>query len=437
MDNNIISGFGGVADNSAPFTVDFTKAELLDRSGSTCDAYEATVQRRRVFVKRLKAEYRDNPLYRAAFDKEYDLGVSLSHPSLPRYVGYGDDYVVMDFIEGDTLADLIQRGDSRLRDRKFVRKLLSELIDVAEYLHNRNVVHCDIKADNIMISPYSNRPATLIDLDKAYSPWLDSTHGNAGNYGCDSCADGAIDIKGIGMIASKLGMKRIADACDAGTMSLESLGELTRKGDRSLRWILPAIGIAALAAGVIGLILHSVPEVTPEAVSEVAGSDSITVATVADASASGDSARAVSGEHPSGPLTKAMEQGIDPDWIASLIAKKVTEYRVRQKEILSILECDTISVGDKRTAIMDWVGEYGMPAYDLIHPAVSHYYYMSELEVQTAVRSHPAWIRLEGEGRDFIERLIYWNPVESQHSSDRHVSQPDTVRDDTPVAQHR
>ncbi|MDE6249024.1 MAG: protein kinase, partial [Paramuribaculum sp.] len=337
MDNTIISGFGGVADNSAPFTVDFTKAELLDRSGSTCDAYEATVQRRRVFVKRLKAEYRDNPLYRAAFDKEYDLGVSLSHPSLPRYVGYGDDYVVMDFIEGDTLADLIQRGDSRLKDRKFVRRLLSELIDVAEYLHNRNVVHCDIKADNIMISPYSNRPATLIDLDKAYTPWLDSTHGNAGNYGCDSCADGAIDIKGIGMIASKLGMKRIAKACDAENVSLESLGELIRQDGRldvrswgrSARWILPAIVVAAVTVGIIGLIRYrSVPEVAAESVDDsIAGADSIVTAAVTDSSATVDSPREVSGERPSGPLTEAMKQGIDPDWIASLIAKKVTEYR--------------------------------------------------------------------------------------------------------------
>ncbi len=131
-DDVIVSGFDRTGDDRASFAVDFSQAKRLERGGSTCDAYECTVQRRRVFVKCLKPEYRDNPLYRAAFDKEYDLGVSLSHPSLPRYVGFGGDYIVMDFIEGDTLADLIKHNDRRLKNRKFVRKLLL------------NIIHCDI-----------------------------------------------------------------------------------------------------------------------------------------------------------------------------------------------------------------------------------------------------------------------------------------------------
>ena len=211
-DNIIVSGFDN-RNEAAAMTVDFALAKSLDRSGSTCDAYECIVQRRRVFVKRLKAEYRDNPLYRAAFDKEYDLGVSLSHPSLPRYVGFGGDYIVMDFIEGDTLSALIKRDDPRLKSRKFVRRLLSELVDVVEYLHRRNIVHCDIKADNVIVSPYDDRPVTLIDLDKAYTSWLGTTHGNTQKYGCEGCADGAIDFRGIGLIATQLGRGKVALCC--------------------------------------------------------------------------------------------------------------------------------------------------------------------------------------------------------------------------------
>ncbi|MDE6321111.1 MAG: protein kinase, partial [Muribaculaceae bacterium] len=184
-DDQIISGFDDSAFNEPPFAIDFTNATPINGSGSTCDTYLCTVQHRRVFVKRLKAQYRNNPLYRAAFSKEYDLGLSLSHQSLPRYVGHGDDYIVTDFIEGDTLAALIKRGDRRVSDRKHAKKLIAELIDVVEYLHNRNIVHCDIKPDNIIISPYPDRPITLIDLDKAFSPWLDSTHGDTSKYGCN------------------------------------------------------------------------------------------------------------------------------------------------------------------------------------------------------------------------------------------------------------
>lgn len=211
-----ISGFGsfnGSFGGDGGAVVDFARAKRLERSGSTCEVFETTLQRRRVFVKRLRAEFRDNPQYRAAFDKEFDLGVSLTHPSLPRYVALHDDYIVMDYVEGETLADLIERKDARLRDRKWVRGVLGQLIDVIDYLHHRNVVHCDVKADNVIVSPYADRPVTLIDLDKAYTAWLDGTSGNPAKYDCEDCADGDIDYRGLGKIAEKLGNRQFARIC--------------------------------------------------------------------------------------------------------------------------------------------------------------------------------------------------------------------------------
>lgn len=252
----IISGFARDAHSDSSFIVDFSKAKLLDRDGSTCDAYECIIQRRRVFVKRLKPEFRDNPLYRDAFDKEYDLGVSLSHPSLPRYVGYGSDYLVMDFIEGDTLAELIKRGDNRLKERGFVKKYLVELIDVVEYLHNRNIVHCDIKADNIIISPYNDRPVSLIDLDKAYTAWLRHTPGDPAKYDCLECDDGVIDFRGLGRIAEQLGRKDIASACRKKDVTAAAIrNSLTRHTPGSLFrkwWLMPA---GLLLAGIIAFLV--------------------------------------------------------------------------------------------------------------------------------------------------------------------------------------
>ncbi len=244
-EDTIVSGFERDSLREFSLRVDFSKAQKLDREGSTCDTFISTIQRRRVFVKRLKAEYRSNPLYRAAFDKEYDLGINLSHPSLAHYVGFGDDYIVMDFIEGDTLSDLIRRGDARLGNRKFVKQMMSELLDVIEYLHRRNVIHCDIKADNVMVSPYVNRPIMLIDLDKAYTSWLDSTHGDSKKYGCDDCYDGTVDLRGFGRIASALGLKRVAEVCEKDTVT----AELVRKelnGGRVLRKLLYALFLTLL-----------------------------------------------------------------------------------------------------------------------------------------------------------------------------------------------
>ena len=52
--------------------IDFDDAIRLPDGGSICDLYRTKWQRREVFVKRLKEEYRTNPLYLDALDKEYE-----------------------------------------------------------------------------------------------------------------------------------------------------------------------------------------------------------------------------------------------------------------------------------------------------------------------------------------------------------------------------
>lgn len=413
-DGTIISGFDSAAAKEAPFAVDFSIATQLNVSGSTCDVYECVVQRRRVFVKRLKAEYRNNPLYRAAFDKEFDLGVSLSHPSLPRYVGFGGDYIVMDFVEGETLAELIKRGDSRLKNSRFVGKLLSELIDVAEYLHNRNIVHCDIKPDNIIISPYPDRPATLIDFDKAYSPWLDSTHGDTAKYGCEECADGSIDFKGIGLIAARLGMKRVADACNRPDVSAESLRAVLDGRKKSFWWILA--GCVVIVAGAVGLW----PEVERVGKVEEVDSNHSTLQTEAIAATTTQ------------PLTESQLK-----WIESLIVNKSAEINESGQELMRILDSDTVSIGDKRTAIMDYTYQYGVTTNQIIYSAVEKYRNLPELEVQIAVRNHPAWVRLMTDKEEVDKRINEWDAKESQRSSGLPVSQPDTIQDADHSAPHR
>ncbi|MBD5351804.1 phosphotransferase [bacterium] len=226
--------------------VDFGRATRLVHSGSTCDAYDSMIQRRRVFIKRLKPEFRDNPLYRSAFDKEYDLGVGLNHVSLPRYVTIGDDYLVMDFIEGDTLGELLRRGDERLQDKRFVDRLLGELIDVIEYLHRHQVVHCDIKPDNLIVSPYDGQPLTLVDFDKAYTSWLSDTAGNPAKYDCETCSDGQVDFKGICAIADLLGHKGLAAMKDNKELTIAALRRALATPSRH-RYIVAAI--------VLGLII--------------------------------------------------------------------------------------------------------------------------------------------------------------------------------------
>lgn len=402
-----ISGFGsfgGAFGADAGAVVDFAKARRLERSGSTCEVYETTLQRRRVFVKRLKSEFRDNPQYRAAFDKEFDLGVSLTHPSLPRYVALHDDYIVMDYVEGETLAELIGRKDERLRDRKWRKGLLRQLVDVIDYLHHRNVVHCDVKADNVIVSPYADRPVTLVDLDKAYTSWLDGTPGNPQNYGCKDCADGVIDFRGLGKIAEKLGEKRFAKACFDKDVTADHLRDIIKPSKTASSHDSNdiVIGFLCVLLGV-GLILlmyfiGSKDSAKPDmqqhepAKKELSDSSSTVEMTPVSESATESKRQPV-----------AHQPAIDGLWISKMIQTKMAGLADERQKMRQMYADDTIAPHDVYVAYLDYTQKTGDCKTDIIHTAVAHYAALSELDVQKAVRSDSAWQSIERDDKELLD----------------------------------
>ncbi len=214
--------------------IDFDDAIRLPDGGSTCDIYRTKWQRRDVFVKRLKEEFRNKPLYLDALDKEFDVGVNLKHQSLPEYREFHRDYIVLDYIDGQTLAEMISRQDPWLTNERNIIKMLRELVDVVGYLHRHNVVHCDIKPDNIMITA-NGRNLVLIDFDKSYTDALGDTSGHPGKYGLPTDEKGrmAIDFHGIGMVVEKLkesvrgfkfsAYKKFVKACNKSDVDCEEL----------------------------------------------------------------------------------------------------------------------------------------------------------------------------------------------------------------------
>ncbi len=415
-DGDIISGFWNSQASESPFAIDFGTAKRLDRSGSTCDAYVCTVQRRRVFVKRLKPEFRNNPVYRAAFIKEYDLGISLSHPSLPHYTGMGDDYLVLDYIEGDTLADLIRRNDPRLRDRAFVRKLLSQLIDVVEYLHFRNVIHCDIKADNIIVSPHIDRPITLIDLDKAYSPWLNTTHGNSANYDCDGCADGVIDFRGIGLIASKLNQNKVARACQSDNMSTAAVRESLKTS--TIRLWFPAI-ICLVLLGIVAILITLPKNDTEDNVKSnpISTNISDTIPTVTQEEITAKESQASVGNEMQ--KNAAMEQKeneslTDSDWLNQLVASKIAVLDSERERIYRLMSSDSLKT---ETANMEWL-RYAAAArdikYEIYEEAKARYPEIPQALVQLDLHNVDRWLKWTADD-DSLYRAL--NRYRNEHAN--------------------
>lgn len=107
-----------------------------------------------VVVKRVKAQYRG----RMNETREADILKNLRHQFLPRiydivYASDGFTYTVMDYIPGCNLQQYVERYGALSQKQSL--KWLKQLCEVIAYLHHQEpaVIHCDIKPQNIMITP--------------------------------------------------------------------------------------------------------------------------------------------------------------------------------------------------------------------------------------------------------------------------------------------
>ena len=96
------------------------------------------------------------------------------HPQIPALLAYFEQdnylYLVQQFVEGENLLwELQQKGRY---DESQIRRLLKELLPILQYLHQRNVIHRDIKPQNIM---RRKRDGHLILIDFGVSKQLTAT----------------------------------------------------------------------------------------------------------------------------------------------------------------------------------------------------------------------------------------------------------------------
>lgn len=112
------------------------------------------------------------------FKHEALILAKLRHPALPRVIHHFEDggkqYLVMDFIDGIDLSEMIKGLNQPLNERLAVNYIV-QVCDILTYLHNQSppIIHRDIKPQNIKITP-DNR-AVLVDFGvakQAYSSQL-------------------------------------------------------------------------------------------------------------------------------------------------------------------------------------------------------------------------------------------------------------------------
>jgi serine/threonine protein kinase len=109
---------------------------------------------------------------RQQFEQEAQILATLTHPNLVRVTDYfswdGNEYLVMDFVEGESLADLIEREGAQTEAE--VVAWADQLLHALAYCHQQGVLHRDIKPQNIIVTPEGK--ALLVDfgLVKLWDP---------------------------------------------------------------------------------------------------------------------------------------------------------------------------------------------------------------------------------------------------------------------------
>ena len=253
--------------------VSFDNAMKLNVSGATCECYRVRYYSKLHFLKRLKPEMSGDPRYRSLLSKEFEIGFSLDHPNLVRYVNKGDDFILMDYVDGDTLTKFISRQPYYFQHKANRRKFADQLLSVVSYLHSHQIVHLDIKPDNIMITRIGH-DLKLIDLGFSYNDTFPDTTGHTKGFAAPEQllnppqVDERTDIYAIGKVLAMIPygkeFRRIINRCTLAQpverfQTVEGIrDELEKK-----RWQPAAIAAAVLTAAVISFILF-LPKNHPE-----------------------------------------------------------------------------------------------------------------------------------------------------------------------------
>ena len=142
----------------------FGPYEVLDLlgAGGMGEVYRArdTRLKRDVAIKVLPDGVATDPERLARFHREAELLASLNHPNIAAIYGLEESSggsvdppikaLVLELIEGDTLADRLARGPMRFSDAMAIARQIVEALDAA---HGKGVIHRDLKPANIKITP--------------------------------------------------------------------------------------------------------------------------------------------------------------------------------------------------------------------------------------------------------------------------------------------
>ena len=143
----------------------YSITELLGR-GTVANVYRASLRDgNEVALKVLTPFAEARQEIRSLFEQEFELMVRLDHPNVVKAsqsgVIAGTHYMEIEPIEGETLLDRVESNKSL--ELEEIIAVLQQMCSALDHIHERKIVHRDVKLSNIMLD-YANNRSVLFDF---------------------------------------------------------------------------------------------------------------------------------------------------------------------------------------------------------------------------------------------------------------------------------
>lgn len=126
--------------------------------------FTASYNGKKVIIKTLKPEHANDPKCRQNLKKEYEITSELEHKCIRKALAFETiqglgDCIILEYVDGKSLAEHVRVGTL---NEKQIKNVLIDLCDGLNYMHQRMIIHCDLKPENVMVT--ADGRAKIIDI---------------------------------------------------------------------------------------------------------------------------------------------------------------------------------------------------------------------------------------------------------------------------------
>ena len=212
------------------------------------------IEKRTVAIKVLRPEYEQDAEFVRRFSREAEAAAKMSHENIVNLLDVGKDndmrYIVMEYVPGKTLKDLI-RERGRIAPDTAVRMVI-RILAAVDHAHKNGIVHRDIKPQNILVDAKGKvkvadfgiarlKTAQTTRVDDKQNSALGSIHYFSPEQASGEVADEKSDLYSVGVVLYEMLTGQVPfDGDTAVSVALKHVSE----EPRSMRELNPAISRA-------------------------------------------------------------------------------------------------------------------------------------------------------------------------------------------------